>query len=348
MIKLRKENRKEQLRNAGMDTSKYFEFKVNQDIPKGSTLRVIVENNEREYDEIEQQIIDNGIIPVEGAFRRWIMAQYLKMTNYEGENNKNNGYHGYLNEQIDYNYTMKRLVAEAYEMSELERKFDYDELDKRKQFFSYERIVKIFEDYICKVNDIMAGDFCIVNKGSSSYYDNALTLKYYDICFDKHKYNSNEKCRNIFKTSGKNTFCYYITALDRIEGIVNTYEKLRDMYDKSYKYIYKVLKDFYLDYYIIIPEDLSAVREGKEKGIAKSKEWVEGYKRAGVYYTLQNMIENHGIKFTHDDYPYEDGMVLLNYLVFESQLETYKLHRMLQDILIENNFNLHESIIRNS
>ena len=30
MIKLRKENRKEQLRNAGMDTSKYFEFKVNQ------------------------------------------------------------------------------------------------------------------------------------------------------------------------------------------------------------------------------------------------------------------------------------------------------------------------------
>ena len=63
MIKLRKENRKEQLRNAGMDTSKYFEFKVNQDIPKGATLRVTVENNGREYDEIEQQIIDNGIIP---------------------------------------------------------------------------------------------------------------------------------------------------------------------------------------------------------------------------------------------------------------------------------------------
>ena len=348
MIKLRKENRKEQLRNAGMDTSKYFEFKVNQDIPKGSTLRVTVENNGREYDEIEQQIIDNGIIPVEGTFRRWIMVQYLKMTNYEGENDKNNGYHGYLKEQIDYNYTMKRLVAEAYEMSELERKFDYDELDKRKQFFSHERIVKIFEDYICKINDIMKGDFYIANKGHSHYsYDNELTFKYYDICFDRHKYNTNEKCCDTFKTIGKNTFCYYRTALDYIEGIVNTHETLKDMYDKSYKYIYKVLKDFYLDYYIIIPEDLSDVIKGKEKGITKSKEWVEGYKRAGVYYTLQNMIENHGIKFTHDDYPI-DGMKLLNHLVFERRFETYKLHRMLQDILIENNFNLHESIMRNS
>ena len=342
MIKLRKENRKEQLRNAGMDTSKYFEFKVNQDIPKGATLRVTVENNGREYDEIEQQIIDNGIIPVEGTFRRWIMAQYLRMTNYS-----NGGYHGYLRDYIDYNYTMKRLVAEAYEMSELEKNFDYDELDKRKQFFSHERIVNIFEDYICKINDIMKGDFCIVSKGNSSYYDNALTLKYYDIFFDKHKYNSNEKCSNIFKTSGNNTFCYYTTALDRIEGIVNTHETLKEMYDKSYKYIYKVLKDFYLYYYIAIPEDLSAVREGKEKGISKSKEWVEGYKRAGVYYTLQNMIENHGIKFTHDDYSI-DGMKLLNHLVFERRLETYKLHGMLQEILAKNNFNLHESIIRNS
>ena len=107
------------------------------------------------------------------------------------------------------------------------------------------------------------------------------------------------------------------------------------------------MKDFYLYYYIAIPEDLSAVREGKEKGISKSKEWVEGYKRAGVYYTLQNMIENHGIKFTHDDYSI-DGMKLLNHLVFERRLETYKLHGMLQEILAKNNFNLHESIIRNS
>ena len=343
MIKLRKENRKEQLRNAGMDTSKYFEFKVNQDIPKGATLRVTVENNGREYDEIEQQIIDNGIIPVEGTFRRWIMAQYLRMTNYS-----NGGYHGYLRDYIDYNYTMKRLVAEAYEMSELEKNFDYDELDKRKQFFSHERIVNIFEDYICKVNDLMKGDFCIVHKGDShSSYDNVLPYKYYDICFNNWRINANDICKAQFKTASRNRFRHYDIAFNYMQGIVYAHETLKDMYDKSYKCIYKVLKDFYLDYYIMIPEDLLDVRDGKLKGISKSKEWVEGYKRAGLYYTLQNMIENHGIKFTHDDYSI-DGMKLLNHLVFERRLETYKLHGMLQEILAKNNFNLHESIIRNS
>ena len=307
MIKLRKENRKEQLRNAGMDTSKYFEFKVNQDIPKGSTLRVTVENNGREYDEIEQQIIDNGIIPVEGTFRRWIMAQYLRMTNYS-----NGGYHGYLRDYMDYNYTMKRLVAEAYEMSELEKNFDYDELDKRKHFFSHERIVKIFEDYIDKIRELMKDEFDI--RPSEKTYnscDKIIYGKYYNIGFDQWKSNVNCACNNVFmfKTANRKRFRDYNTTLDYIKEIVYVHETLKDMYDKSYKYIYKVLKDFYLDFYIMIPEDLSDVRDGKLKGISKSKEWVEGYKRAGLYYTLQNMIENHGIKFTHDDYPI-DGMKL--------------------------------------
>ena len=341
MIKLRKENRKEQLRNAGMDTSKYFEFKVNQDIPKGSTLRVTVENNGKEYDEVEQQIIDNGVIPVEGTYRRWVMAQYLKMTNYS-----DGGYHGYLRDYIDYNYTMKRLVAEAYEMSEMERKADNDELDKRKHFFSHERIVKIFEDYICKLNDLMEGEFIIKSSENDSALGNKYRCKYYNIYFNDNKLNSHHRCK-VFKTASRNKFSSYDIVFEYIKQIIYTHETLKDMYDTSYKYIYKVLKDFYLDSYIMIYEDLSKVKNGESKGIGKSKEWVEGFKRAGVYYTLQNMIENHGIKFTYGDYTIE-GIELLNWLVFYKELETYKLHARLQEILIENNFDLAKRISNNS
>ena len=59
MMNTNKRNeRMEQLKNAGVDTTKYFEIKVNEDIPKGSTLRIVVEDIESQNDDIKNYILN--------------------------------------------------------------------------------------------------------------------------------------------------------------------------------------------------------------------------------------------------------------------------------------------------
>lgn len=334
----KRDERVEQLKNAGVDTTKYFEFKVNEDIPKGSTLRIIVED-----DEIKNQILNDGHIKVDGLYRRWVMAQYLKMINYP-----DGGYHGYMNNCMSYDYTIKTTIDEVEVLAKLEKK-GVDEFVKRSTFFTIKRVKEIFKDYatkLCKeINSNKYGYGIEIKSTNDIYYSSSNLLgkhyvrvgNYYVIC-NKTDYDEDRYCKNTkIVTENRNNYAYSLRSI--FDNLVDILCDIRDMllldtssYEKIYSEHIKYIK---INGFISLPFYTK-----------KSNDWVEAFKRNGVYYTLQNMIQYHNIKFEDDEYVIS-GMELLDWFTFEEEIETYKLHGKLIELLDKNNFNLSESIRKN-
>lgn len=338
MMNTKKRNeRVEQLKNAGVDTTKYFEFKVNEDIPKGSTLRIVVED-----DEIKNQILNEGHIKVDGLYRRWVMAQYLKMVNYE-----NGGYHGYLNKEVDYDYTMITLLNEIRVLYNLEKKKS-PEFEKRKQFFSISRIKSILKDYACDlckfVEDVY--DIRILKSNKVDLYGLALSELNYNAIGEYYFIESEDNME--YKKSYNNSLgVENMNIVHIIDGKIskediNNYDSLFANLCYLIRTIDKIILDDYITYGRI-NNLLNGWFISLPKTKEKSKNWVEAFKRNGVYYTLQNMIQYHNIKFIDNEYIIS-GMELLDWFTFEEEIETYKLHGKLIELLEKNNFNLSESI----
>lgn len=341
MMNTKKRNeRLEQLKKAGVDTSKYFEFKVNEDIPKGSTLRIIVED-----DEIKNQILNEGHIKVDGLYRRWVMAQYLKMVNYE-----NGGYHGYLNKEVDYDYTMITLLNEIRVLYNLEKK-NSPEFEKRKQFFSISRIKSILKDYSCELCDFVKDvyDTNILESDEINKNPLVLYMSDYEIIgnyyFIESKENANYKRKYNYSLGIENMDIVHVTDGKISKEDIDDYDKLF----MNVCYLIRIIEKILLDENITygrINNLLNGWFISLPKTKEKSKNWVEAFKRNGVYYTLQNMIQYHNIKFEDDEYVIS-GMELLDWFTFEEEIETYKLHGKLIELLEKNNFNLSESIKEN-
>lgn len=340
MFNTKKRNeRVEQLNNAGVDTTKYFEFKVNEDIPKGSTLRIVVED-----DEIKNQILNEGHIKVDGLYRRWVMAQYLKMVNYE-----NGGYHGYMNNCMSYDYTIKTTLDEVEVLAKLEKK-GVNEFKKRSSFFTIKRVKEIFKDYaikLCKEINCDEYGYGIKIKSTDDIKYSSFNLNgknyarvgnYYVIC-DEKEYNEDRYCKHTkIVAADKNKYTHSIRVI--FDNLVDILYNIRDLLlldTSSYEKIYfEHIKFIKRNGFISLPFYTK-----------KSNDWIESFKRNGVYYTLQNMIEYHNIKFEDDEYSFS-GMELLNWFTFEYNIETYKLHGKLIELLDNNNFDLRESIKENS
>lgn len=344
----KKELRMEKLQQAGVDTSKYFTVKVNEDIPKGSTIKIICEP-EVSYtdDEIRNDIINSGHIMVEGEFRRWVMAQYLKMINYE-----NGGYHGYLNNEVSYTYTITTTIKEIRTLYKLE-KVNHCEFTKRSQFFTVERCKDILIDYAKKLTEYVKDEYEIrviknVHEGNNI---NLLNLNYfenigeYSIIGEKNiTYYEREqgisypirRTKILFMRDGEFNKNYY----------VDYFYELFEAYCEILKYIRKIVNSDNLTYgrmNTLLPTCLIPL----PKRTRKSNYWVESYKRNGVYYTLENMIKYHKIKFYEENDNDLENIDLLNYYTFNKEIETYKLHAKLLELLDKNNFSLRESIKEN-
>lgn len=341
MFNTKKRNeRVEQLKNAGVDTTKYFEFKVNEDIPKGSTLRIVVED-----DDIKNQILNDGHIKVDGLYRRWVMAQYLKMTNYE-----KGGYHGYLNNELDYDYTMITTLNEIRVLYNLEKKKS-PEFEKRKQFFSISRIKSILKDYAYELCDFIKDvyDTKILEYDKVDRYELSLSGLEYQIIGTYYFIESKDNMEYKRKYNDSLPIpCGKIVNV--VDGKI--YNQVIKTYDDLYAnlcYLIKTIEKIVLDDNITygrINNLLNGWFISLPKTKEKSKNWVEAFKRNGVYYTLQNMIQYHNIKFIDNEYIIS-GMELLDWFTFEEEIETYKLHGKLIELLEKNNFNLSESIRKN-
>lgn len=344
----KQELRMEKLQQAGVDTTKYFTVKVNEDIPKGSTIKIICEP-EVVYtdDEIRNEILNSGYIKVENEFRRWVMAQYLKMINYV-----NGGYHGYLNNEVSYTYTITTTIKEIRTLYKLE-KVNYREFAKRSQFFTVERCKDILIDYAKKLTEYVksvygirvvknayegnntnlfnlnyfenVGEYSIMEKEGITYYEN-----------ESHTSYPIRRTKILFMRDGefnKNYYAdYFYELFESYCEILNCIRKIVDSDNLTYGRMNTLLPT------CLIP---------LPKGTKKSNDWVESYKRNGVYYTLENMIKYHKIKFYEENDNDLEDIDLLNYYTFNKEIETYKLHAKLLELLDKNNFSLRESIKEN-
>lgn len=171
---LNKKERMEKLNNAGINTGKYFTLDVSESIPAGSKIHIVVDkdgnyvpevvkesNNmkpteglrkflDETYDEIFNNIIEDGYVRNTKLHRRFVMAQMFHMLNYVSYDGKYKGYNDCLKRMYGYEYTLKMMTEEVRVLSKLELR-DKDSFTERRHFFTNEVVIAVLEDYLEKL-----------------------------------------------------------------------------------------------------------------------------------------------------------------------------------------------------
>lgn len=142
---MKKNERMEILKNNGVDTSKYFTLLVNETIPAGTKINISIDNfvnaTPNVYSSIANQIVEDGYVKNTKLHRRFVAAHYMRMLE------SSEGWHGYLNSHYGYMYQFDMMFEEVRVLSKLEKK-DKETFDERRQFFTFEVINRVLDDYI--------------------------------------------------------------------------------------------------------------------------------------------------------------------------------------------------------
>lgn len=135
-----KNNRMETLKNAGIDTSKYFTLVVENDIPKGTRISFAIDT---EANPVAKEIVENGYVKNTRLHRRFVAAHYMRLLE------SRDGWHRTMNRWYDYMYQYDMMLEEVRVLSKLEKqRSDYDVFGERKQFFTIDTAHKILASYV--------------------------------------------------------------------------------------------------------------------------------------------------------------------------------------------------------
>ena len=219
----------------------------------------IVYINGINLEELKQSILNQGTINYPGKYRRWVMAQMFRALNHE------KGYNGYLKDK-NIKYVLKTTEDELRTLVKMQKR-DPDEFEIRKGFFNPLVVTAI-------MRDIQAETVAYLEKKiSRGYYGNYGWV-----------YPAVRKGDNV--TYGRCSRDIHIREFIRNELVPNMnmamYNFATARTKDDYKKMYTAFKSF-RDCTIDLPKDT-------KKPVA----WVEAFKASGAYYTLENMILNHG------------------------------------------------------
>ena len=317
---LTKKERMKKLNNAGVDTSKYFTINVNENIPAGAKIHIVVdkdgnyvpevisENNDMKpteglrkfldetYDEMFHNIIEDGYVRNTKLHRRFVMAQMFHMLNYVSYDGKYKGYNDCLKRMYGYEYTLKMMTEEVRVLGKLEVR-DKESFVERSHFFNKEVVIAVLEDYIEKFK------------------------AYVEALPDRN-------CKGIpyKKVKGKNIFN---ADLDKkLYAPVRNYV-FRIKYAKNYTEIYRLLEAF-MRGHIKLAHDT-----------AKSKAWIDAYKGEGAFYTLKNLVMFHGCGIVVNRSDVKFGMnavELLNVKADEYKGEGWRMFALMKKVIADNEF----------
>ena len=305
---MNKNKRMESLKNAGVDTSKYFNVSLPNGLAPGATISLIInENGEpvvvngaHQNDEIMEQIIEDGYVRNTKLHRRFVMAQMFHMLNYVSYGGKENGYNDYLRTMYGYDYTLKMMLDEVKVLSKLETR-DVESFAERSHFFTKKVIVEVLEDYLEKLE---------------KYIEN-FPIK---------------KCKGVpyKRIKGENIFVddlhkkIYIPIKDNISKVKRA---------RNYNEIYNILCVF-MKNVIKLPYNTP-----------KSKAWIDAYKGEGAYYTLKNLVMFHecGIKVGKFDVRFgTDAVAILNHKIDEYIGEGWRMFALMKKVIEDNNFDFNK------
>ena len=314
-----KKERMEKLNNAGINTGKYFTLNVDEEIPAGAKIHIVVDKDGNyvpeivcgnavagatknldmmtsAYDQIVNQIILDGYVRNTKLHRRFVMAQMFNMLNYVSWDGKHKGYNDCLKHRYSYDYTLKMMAEELHVIGKLETR-DIESFNERVQFFNKGVVIAVMEDYLEK-------------------------LKVHVRSLPSHN------CKGVpyKKIKGMNIFN---EDLDK-----KVYAPVREYIWKvknanNYVKISLILANF-VRQYVKLPHDTP-----------KSKVWIDAYKGAGAFYTLKNLVMFHGcgIKVDKMDVRYGmNAMAVLNTKATEYKNEGWRMFALMKKVIEDNNF----------
>lgn len=155
-----RQNRMDTLSAAGVNTTKYFQFKLSEGLKEGSQITLVIEdghpvvkgdNGQKVTDPILNNIYKDGYIQNPRLFRRWVMAQMFRMM---GERYKTfNGVDDYAENlaNMSYYYQFSFIERECNVLAHLEKE-DRREFVIRSSFFNKDVFIDTYTQYI---NDLM-------------------------------------------------------------------------------------------------------------------------------------------------------------------------------------------------
>lgn len=237
---------------------------------KNDVLRLLAENGSKveikdsvvfingiNLDELKKEILAQGTVNYPARYRRWVMAQMFRALNHK------KGYQGYLDSH-NYDYVLKTTEDELKVLVKMQKE-NPEEFEIRKTFFTPQviyRIARYTKEQIIK----------------HAQERNSFYLYNYD-----YFYKAKRKGNNVtYSDWHRFTQLSFNKTLIRLESILDELAKCARYANPDYECVYFLFQEF-RNYTIKLPERT-------KKPVA----WVEAFKASGAYYTLENMIYNHG------------------------------------------------------
>lgn len=144
------DERIEAMKNAGLDTSKFFSVTN----PSGEEILMAwkdgVPTAVDDDDPIIAAIMAKGTIPNRELFRRWVMSQMFHMMLFKSYGRRCNGFTGAL-QCKGYKYQWKMIANEMRTQAKLFAKGDMDNFNERNIWFNKELVVTMMKDYLGKL-----------------------------------------------------------------------------------------------------------------------------------------------------------------------------------------------------
>jgi len=317
---LNKKERMEKLNNAGIDTGKYFTLNVDEEIPAGAKIHIVVDKDgnyvpeivsgnkavnstinvnmviNETYDKIFSQIIEDGYVRNTKLHRRFVMAQMFNMLNYVSWDGKHKGYNECLKRMYGYDYTLKMMTEEIRVLGKLETR-DRESFVERSQFFNKGVVVAVMEDYLEKLK------------------------KYVETL-------PNRNCKGVPYKKIKGVNIFNADLDKKVYAPVREYI-YKAKYASNYTALSYVLESFVRNY-VKLPH-----------ATPKSKVWIDAYKGAGAFYTLKNLVMFHncGIKVDKMDVRFGVAAVKeLNERAMMYKGEGWRMFALMKKVIEDNGF----------
>lgn len=299
---MNRNERMEALNKAGIDTGKYFTLNVNESIPAGAKIHIVIDENGNyvpqvvNEDVVANQIIEDGYVRNTRLHRRFVMAQMFHALNYVSYDGRESGYNACLKNMYGYQYTLNMMFEEVRVLSKLEKR-DKESFEERSYFFTKNVVAEVLYDYLDKLK------------------------KHVDTLPIKH-------CKGVpyVRVKGTNIF------VDDLEK--KLYGPIRAQIGKiaraiSYGQMYNLMTWLTRDM-VKLPYNTP-----------KSKTWIDAYKGEGAYYTLKNLIMFHdcGIVTTTGHVAYgTEAMNILTRKLDEYSSEGWRMFALMKKVINDNRF----------
>ncbi len=262
-----------------------------------------------EEDEIEQSIMEDGDINSKFMWRRWILSQVLR--HYKTKDGEEN-FHEHFVKNTPLKYAFK--VA-ANEMEALSKNMSQMDRDEREQFFNLSVTRQMVKDYAIELDKKINQELVALDKHnrvlvSKKGFD--VKLKD-DVHIGRHHY-TKEKAQEL-----RATVADYAKAASRLDNYKDMADLLRE--------ITKRLPMF--------------------NDCPKSKAWINAFKGAGAFYTLDNLIRWHKCSITSENgetYTGDEALAWLRRRTKELSegMQYYKLYAIMKRTVEENNFDFNK------